>query len=81
MEVDRIKICDIISDMLDKPDSVGIYHTSTAYTRLEHYIDQVRNEAIGATHAWACINLDKDIDPRVAHCPAMLDDIREELAV
>ena len=46
---DRTKICQIISDMLDNPDEYGIYPTSTAYTRLEHYIEQQRIEAIGCS--------------------------------
>ena len=51
MDKDRTAICKIMSDMLDNPDSSGIYPTSTAYTRLEHYIESVRAEAIGWTHA------------------------------
>ena len=47
MNKDRIEICKIISDMLDNPDKHGIYPTSTAYARLEHYIEGVREEAIG----------------------------------
>lgn len=49
MDRDREKICEIISDMLDAPDESGIYPTSTAYTRLEHYCEQIRYElSVGA---------------------------------
>ena len=79
-EKDRDRICEIISDMLDNPDEHGIYPTSTAYTRLEHYIEQQRVEAIGAAHAWACIKLDKGKDPRMENCPEMLNEVIEYLA-
>jgi hypothetical protein len=46
MDKDRTAICKIISKMLDNPDKDGIYPTSTAYTELEHYIEDVRAEAI-----------------------------------
>ncbi len=45
MEKDRTAICNIISTMLDNPDKHGIYSTSTAYARLEHYIEGIRAEA------------------------------------
>ena len=72
MNKDRTAICNIISDMLDTPDEHGIYSTSTAYTRLEHYIEGVRAEAIGWTHADACICLDKGNDPRLTEVPDIL---------
>jgi hypothetical protein len=69
MDKDRTAICKIISKMLDNPDEVGIYPTSTAYTELEHYIEGVRAEAIGWMHADACAMLDRGDDPRVAGVP------------
>jgi hypothetical protein len=80
MEIDREEICNVISAMLDKPDNLGIYHTSTAYTKLEHYINKVRVEAIGATHAWACVKLDEDKDPRTENCCGMMDDLLNSLS-
>lgn len=47
MDKDRTEICRIISEMLDNPDKCGIYPTSTAYTKLEHYVEEVRASAIG----------------------------------
>lgn len=71
-DADRTAICNIISDMLDDPDEHGIYHTSTAYTRLEHYIEGVRAEAIGWAHADACVTMDNGGDPRLTEVPDML---------
>jgi len=65
MDKDRKIICDIISDMLDNPNEHEIYPTSTAYTRLEHYIEQVRSQALGWMHAEACTTLDRGDDPRL----------------
>lgn len=69
MDKDRTAICKIISKMLDNPDSIGIYPTSTAYTELERYIEGVRAEAIGWMHADACTMLDRGDDPRAAEVP------------
>lgn len=80
MDKDRTAICKIISDMLDNPDSCGIYPTSTAYTRLEHYIEGVRAEAIGWTHADACVTLDNGGDPRLTVVPEMLTRAQVDLA-
>jgi|GEM_PF-1847218 len=80
MEKDRTAICSIISKMLDNPDKSGIYPTSTAYTELEHYIEQVRTEAVGWMHAHACTTLDKGGDPRLVEVPDILDCARADLA-
>ena len=79
MDKDRTAICNIISDMLDNPDKHGIYPTSTAYTRLEHYIEGVRTEAIGWTHADACVALDKGKDPRLTNVPSILERAKKDL--
>lgn len=63
MHKDRAAISTIISEMLDNPEN-GIYPTSTCYMKLEHYIEQVRAEAIGRAHINACKTLDKGIDSR-----------------
>jgi hypothetical protein len=80
MEKDRTAICKILSDMFDNPDKHGIYPTSTAYTRLEHYIEGVRSEALGWAHADACCLLDKGEDPRLSEVPDMLLRARKDLA-
>jgi len=80
MDKDRTVICKIISDMLDNPDESGIYPTSTAYTRLEHYIESQRTQAIGWTHAEACITLDKGNDPRLIEVPGILERANKDLA-
>lgn len=79
MDIDRSKICEIISEMLDNPDENGIYPTSTAYTKLEHYIESVRIMAIGYTHSVACTALDKGDDPRTLNVPEILNKALEEL--
>ena len=72
MDIDRTKICEIISEMLDNPDEAGIYPTSTCYARLECYCELIRVEAIGWAHANCCATLDKGGDPRLTEVPAML---------
>lgn len=79
MDVDRTVVCNIISDMLDNPNEHGIYPTSTAYARLEHYIEGVRAEAIGWAHTDACIMLDKGHDPRLTEVPDLLVRARADL--
>ena len=79
MEKDRKAICNIISRMLDNPSESGIYHTSTAYNELEHYIESVRAEALGWAHVDACIALDKGDDPRLLNVPQILERARNDL--
>ncbi len=79
MDIDRVEICNIISEMLDNPDESGIYSTSTAYTRLEHYCEKVRVEAIGWTHAASCVALDRGDDPRNIDVPVMLSQAQKDL--
>ena len=76
---DRAKICEIISEMLDNPDDIGIYPTSIAYKKLAEYIQQERLQAIGWTHAEACMAIDKDKDFRKVLVPDMLDRAFEDL--
>ena len=75
---DRDAICAIISQMLDNPDNNGIYPTSTAFTQLEHYIRRVRMHALGWMHAYCCICLDKDRDPRTEEIPVILEQERRD---
>ena len=79
MYKDRGVIVKIISDMLDNPGSDDIYPTSTCYTKLEHYIEQVRAEAIGWCYAEACTNLDKGIDLRAMDVPSILKRANKDL--
>ncbi|MFW5872135.1 MAG: hypothetical protein ACOCUT_03425 [bacterium] len=83
MKEDRTAIYKIISDMLDNPDKYGIYPTSTAYTRLEHYIEKVRTkvraEAIGWAHGFCCIELDKGNDPRTIEVPKIYEQAKLDL--
>jgi len=66
--------------MLDNPDKHGIYPTGTAFTRLEHYIDGIRAEAIGWMHADACVTLDRGDDPRTVEVPDILERAKADLA-
>ena len=79
MKKDRKEIRNIISEMLDNPNEHGIFRTSTAYTKLEHYIEGVRAEAIGWAHADACVLIDNDLDPRLQEVPEMLQRAQEDL--
>ena len=79
MDKDRIAICKIISEMLDNPDKYGIYPTSTAYSKLELYIEGERMQAIGWAHADACIALDKGKDYRDKYVPEILNRAKIDL--
>ena len=79
MDKDRKVICDIISEMLDNPDKYGIYPTSTAFTRLEYYVEEVRTQALGWANADACVALDKGDDPRPWNVPDLLERARKDL--
>ena len=79
MKQDRTAIYEIISDMLDHPDESGIYPTSTAYTKLEHYIEGQRHQAIGWMHADACCALDNGFDPRTTEVPDIIERARKDL--
>lgn len=81
MDKDRTAVCNIISDMLNNPGENGIYCTSTAYARLELYIEGVRAESLGWAHIRACAELDKGKDPRVTGVPEMLARARVDLSV
>ena len=80
MDRDRTAICQIISGMLDKPDEHGIYPTSTAFTKLEHYVEGVRAEALGFAHGYACNVLDEGKDPRTIEVLELMEKAREALA-
>ena len=80
MKKDRTEICKIISDMLDNPDEHGIYLTSTAYTRLEAYVEQQRREALGWMQAECCTTLDRGEDPRLSEVPEVLERMVKDLA-
>jgi len=80
MKKDRTEIVKILEKMFDGVDEHGIYPTSTAYTQLEHYIQQERNIAIGCTHGACCVVLDKGDDPRTVECSGLLADIEKMIA-
>lgn len=80
MDRDRTAICQIIGGMLDNPDEHGIFSTSTCFTKLEHYIETVRAEALGFAHGYACSILDEGKDPRTIQVPELLEKAREILA-
>jgi len=80
MDKDRTAICTIISDMFEDVDENGIYPTTRAFGRLKTYIEGVRAEAIGWTHADMCVALDKGEDPRLKECPEMLERAQKDLS-
>ena len=79
MDKDRKVICDIISEMLDNPNENDIYPTSTAFIKLEHYVEVVRTQALGWANADACVALDKGDDPRLWNVPDLLERARKDL--
>ena len=80
MDKDRTEICNIMSEMLDNPDEHGIYPTTKAYDALEKYIEGIRAEAIGWTHADACVSLDNGNDYRKIEVPSILERAMVDLA-
>jgi hypothetical protein len=80
MKIDRKKINEIISEMLDNPDECGIYPTGRAYDKLEEYIESVRVLALGWMHADCCILLNKSLDPRTMIIPDTLNRALEDLS-
>ena len=80
MEIDRDVIDSAISSIMDDDGIQATLTSETARIKLEHYVEQVRNQAIGITHAWACMVLDAGKDPRDECVPSMLDDLRKDLA-
>ena len=80
MKKDRTEICKIISEMLDHPDECGIYPTSTAYTKLELYIEGQRAEVAGWTLAECCTTLDRGDDPRLSEVPEIFERMKKDLA-
>ena len=76
---DRAKICDIISDMLDNPDEVGIYQTTKAFNRLEELVRTAKFEAVGWMYAEACLLMDAGKDPRKVNCAEILERAEKEL--
>ncbi len=79
---DRKEIVKIISNMLDNPDSYGIYPTATAYGKLEMYVTQERMQALGWMYAEACNALDRGEDVRLMDVSEILGrmhtDFKEE---
>lgn len=80
MKKDRTEICGILSKMLDSPSEEGIYPTTEAYDALEKYVEGVRVEAIGWTHADACVHLDGGDDYRKVLVPGILTRAFNDLA-
>jgi len=78
---DRTVICEIISEMLDNPDDLGIYPTTEAYSKLEAYVGRVRAEALGWMYAEACNTLDRGEDLRSVGVESIYSRAKVELTV
>lgn len=74
----RKEICEIISTMLDNPDRVGIYPTSTAYTALELLVQERVMQVAGFVWTEACCLLDEGEDPRTHEIPALIEKVVAE---
>jgi hypothetical protein len=72
MKKDRAAIAEIISHMLDNPGPDEIYPTSTAYRRLEQYVEEQRVQALGWAYTDSCIMLDNGDDPRLSEVPDII---------
>ena len=79
MNTDRDAIVKAISQMLDHPDSSGIYPTSTCYSELEIAMSAARVETLGWAWAAACALLDAGKDPRLEEVPGVLARMTKDL--
>jgi len=76
---DRNHIYRIMSEMLDNPDSCGLYQTTKAFNELEKLVNDARLEAAGWTWALACTQLDYNIDPREYNQVNIIEQIQKDL--
>jgi len=76
---DRKHIYHIMSEMLDNPDSCGLYQTTKAFNELEKLVNDARLEAAGWTWALACTQLDSNIDPREYNQVNIIEQIQKDL--
>lgn len=76
---DRSNVHKIIEEMLENPDTHGIYPTTIAFNKLELLLNKVRLEAVGWTWAEACVQLDKGDDPRQYEQPLLIPRVMEDL--
>jgi len=76
---DRKHIYHIMSEMLDNPDSCGLYQTTKAFNELEKLVNGARLEAAGWTWALACTQLDSNIDPREYNQVNIIEQIQKDL--
>ena len=76
---DRKHIYHIMSEMLDNPDSCGLYQTTKAFNELEKLVNDARLEAAGWTWALACTQLDYNIDPREYNQVNIIEQIQKDL--
>ena len=67
--------------MLDNPDESGIYPTSTAFKKLEMWVEQERIQAIGWMHAEACTMVDRKEDIRLKEVSDILNRAIHDLNV
>lgn len=69
---DRSKIRAILNDLLNVPDAPVFSQRAECVDKLEAYIEEVRNEALGWMLAECCTTLDSGGDPRKKEVPEML---------
>ena len=79
MERDREEIVNIISEMLDNPDEIGIFPTGDCFNQLEEYVETIRHETIGWMYAYACNLMDEEKDIRELEVPVILEQALIEL--
>jgi hypothetical protein len=79
MERDKIVIMNVVSEMLDKGNKLGIYPTTELFNRLEKYIEQERVQALGWMHAEACTVAGNGGDIRKREVPNIIKRAKSDL--
>lgn len=79
MRWDRERVADIVGEMLDNPDRVGIYPTTDCYNRLENLLSEVRNEAIRWAWEQAAAQYNQGRDPRRTPITELQDKASDDL--
>lgn len=79
MERDRIKIKEIVKELLDIADFLDREEELKIVENLEAYIEQERIQAIGWMHAEACTTADRGEDIRETECSGMLERAQSDL--
>jgi len=61
---DRERVTDIVDEMLNAPNPIGIYPTTKCFDKLTELLSSVRAETVEWAWTEACSQYDRGMDPR-----------------